>query len=511
MRFLRTPLELSACHRLLREGINAREDRLVDVFQHVFARPANPYARLLGNAGIELGDATRLVRQQGVEGALGSLYEAGVYVGLEEFKGRRPLVRPGLELWVTPHDFAPSLVRNPGNGRAEARLPIVLDLDLLAYEAAHQGVFLEAFGLVERPTALWALAGPAASGLKNVLRHAKLGLRFERWFSPMPFRPRRGTTGSVLFTSYALAAGRVVGTPLTRPEYVPFSRADRVARWLADARTGGSPATLWTNVSAAVRVCLAAAERGLDLGGTTFRVGGEPYTQAKAELVASSGCRALCHYSMHEVGKIGIACAAPVALDEVHLVTDKIATLRRPRAVGTEGEEVGALFHTTLLSSSPMLLLNVESGDEAVIVERACGCAFGQLGFTTLAHSIRSYEKLTSEGNTFFGGRLVELFESVLPMRFGGGPTDYQLVEQEIGGLTRVLLLVSPVIGPVDEQAVLQTVRDWLTNTGRAERLMTEIWHDTRVLKVVRREPVASTSMKVLPLRKERKRQPSDP
>lgn len=174
-------------------------------------------------------------------------------------------------------------------------------------------------------------------------------------------------------------------------------------------------------------------------------------------------------------------------------------------------DQVGALFHTTLLSSSPMLLLNVESGDEAVIVERACGCAFGQLGFTTLAHSIRSYEKLTSEGNTFFGGRLVELVESVLPMRFGGGPTDYQLVEQEIGGLTRVLLLVSPVIGPVDEQAVLQTLRDWLTNTGRAERLMTEIWHDTRVLKVVRREPVASTSMKVLPLRKERKRQPSDP
>lgn len=502
IRFLRTPLELTDCQRLLREGINAREDRLVDVIRTVFARPTNPYARLMRHAGIELGDATRLVREQGVEAALAQLYEAGVYVGLDEFNGRRPIVRSDLEITAEARDFGSSFIA--GSGRKAAwRTPIALDLELLGHEAGQHGVFLDAFGLVDRPAALWALAGPAASGLKNVLRQAKLGLSFQHWFSPMPFRLQRGSTSAVLFTSYAIAAGRFAGTRLPRPEYVPFSEADRVARWLARTRAGGLPGALWTSVSAAVRVCVAAQEHGLDLTGTTFRVGGEPYTPAKAELISASGCNAMCHYSMHEVGKIGIACAAPVAPDDVHILSDKIATLQRPRHVGGNGEEVHALFHTTLLPSSPVLLLNVESGDEAVIGDRSCGCPFDELGFKAHAHTIRSYEKLTSEGNMFFGSSLLELLESVLPARFGGRPSDYQLIEHELAGLTRVTLLVSPSIGAVDEQAVLHTLRDWLTTRGRPERLMTEIWREAGTLRILRRDPVPSTSMKVLPLRKE--------
>ena len=51
------------------------------------------------------------------------------------------------------------------------------------------------------------------------------------------------------------------------------------------------------------------------------------------------------------------------------------------------------------------------------------------LGYTTHIHTIRSWEKLTSEGMTFCGHDLIRLIEEVLPARFGGRPTDYQFVE----------------------------------------------------------------------------------
>ena len=67
--------------------------------------PRSPYRPLFAQAGIELGDLAVLVRSEGLDRALGRLYDAGVRVAYEEFKGRRPLERPGLTLAVQPDDF----------------------------------------------------------------------------------------------------------------------------------------------------------------------------------------------------------------------------------------------------------------------------------------------------------------------------------------------------------------------------------------------------------------------
>ena len=51
---------------------------------------------------------------------------------------------------------------------------------------------------------------------------------------------------------------------------------------------------------------------------------------------------------------------------------------------------------------------------------------------TTLAfHTIRSHEKLTAGGMTLLDTDVIRLLDEVLPARFGGAPTDYQLVEHE--------------------------------------------------------------------------------
>ena len=75
--------------RLQRRG----DDFLAVARRSIYGWPASPYRRLLAHAGCEYGDLERLVRDDGVEGALATLLQHGVFLTVEEFKGRRPAVR----------------------------------------------------------------------------------------------------------------------------------------------------------------------------------------------------------------------------------------------------------------------------------------------------------------------------------------------------------------------------------------------------------------------------------
>ncbi len=196
--------------------------------------------------------------------------------------------------------------------------------------------------------------------------------------------------------------------------------AHRVARWLADRVAEGTPAEIHTRPSSGVRVCLAARERGYDISGTCFRFNSEPYTAAKAGVIAQAGARAAVQYSLAEIGNIGIACNAPAALDDVHVAIDKLAVVQHDKYLPNAAVSVPALYYTTLLPSSPKLMLNVESDDYGVLERRRCGCLLDDLGFHTHLSEIRSYDKLTSEGMTFLGSELISLVDEVLPSRFGG-------------------------------------------------------------------------------------------
>jgi hypothetical protein len=273
----------------------------------------------------------------------------------------------------------------------------------------------------------------------------------------------------------------------------------RVAQWLAATKAAGAPAVLDTNASSGVRVCQAAQEHGQDIAGTFLRLGGEPYTPAKAQFVSAVGCRAACHYSISEIGIVGMACGDPADLDDVHLLEDKVAAIQRPQTVDRNGAKVQALVYTSLLPSCPKLMLNVESGDYAISEQRACGCPFGALGMTQHLRQIRSYEKLCSEGITFLGTELLRLVEEVLPARFGGDFTDYQLVETEERGLPQVCILVSPRRGSINEAQLLTTVFQLLRSYPGGQ-IMAQQWKEAQTLRVLRREPYSTGSAKIMPL-----------
>jgi hypothetical protein len=101
---------------------------------------------------------------------------------------------------------------------------------------------------------------------------------------------------------------------------------------------------------------------------------------------------------------------------------------------------------------------------------------------------------------TFFDFNVVRVLEEVLPARFGGGPVDYQLVEDELpGGRPGLRLLVHPRVGPVEDEA-LKTVFLEAIGAGPGERVMSLFWREAGVLRVERRPPLAASSGKILHL-----------
>lgn len=256
---------------------------------------------------------------------------------------------------------------------------------------------------------------------------------------------------------------------------------------------------LFAFASPAVRLCQAALTAGVDLSGARVMLTGEPVTERRLALVRQTGATAEPHYGSIECGPLGYGCEQAVAVDEVHLPHDLCAVIQPGPVGGPPGSSADTLFFSSVRPTAPLVLLNVSLGDQAVQSERACGCPLEQLGWRTHLHSIRSHEKLTAAGMTFPDTIVIRVLEEVLPSSFGGGPTDYQLVEeQDADGRTCVRLLVHPRLGPLDEAAVAQTLLAHIGIGAGPERVMRLAWQDARLVRVERRPPLATASGKIL-------------
>jgi hypothetical protein len=261
--------------------------------------------------------------------------------------------------------------------------------------------------------------------------------------------------------------------------------------------------------SAVVRLCTAAAETGLDLRRVVFTSAGEPLTSARLAVVHRAGAQIIPRYSSVESGPIGYGCLAREAPDDLHLLHDLVALIQ-PSETGADREGMGpvgspflpdTLLLSSLRASAPLILINVSLGDQAVMRERCCGCPLEALGWTTHLRDIRSHEKLTAGGMTFLDTDLIRVLEEVLPARFGGAPTDYQLVEEEAEeGQPRLRLLVHPRVGAVDTEALAETFLSAIGGGTGAERVMELLWREARLLRVERRPPLAAPSGKILHL-----------
>jgi len=504
--FLRHTISLEEAKEIVRRRMAEREKNFLRLVERgIFGYPRSPYLPLLKLAGCEMGDIQNMVRSKGLEETLRALRGAGVYITFEEFKGREPIVRQGRVIPVRAHDFDNPYLSHyyqvETGGTTAAGTRVEVDLDHLAALAPIYALADEAHGVLNVPQAVWLGILPASSGVNHILWYAHNGQIPQKWFSPIVSRDIRPAFKYRLATGYIIAAGRLFGASVPRPELVRTDQAAVVARWANKTLESHGSCLITTFVSKAVRVCVAAQEEGMDLTGATFRVGGEASTPAKVAAITRTGAHSYPMYHLTEAGLVGMGCGRPVACNDLHLLKDVVGLIQHSCQVPGTDITVDAFLLTTLLPTAPKIMLNVESDDYGVIETRSCGCPLETYGFTEHLREIHSFRKLTSEGVTLVGSEMVKILEEVLPAKFGGSPLDYQLMEEEDEqGFTRLSLLISPKVQIGDEAAVVETVMEALGRSGVAADLARAHWSQAKTLRVKRMEPIWTARGKLMPL-----------
>ncbi len=507
--FLRRPVTGQEARVILRRRLEQREHTFLALARRaLYGNPESPYRQLLDFAGCEYGDLERLVSQDGIEQALRVLFVKGVYLTVDEFKGRRPVTRGTTTIAADPGRLRnPSTVAHvPVHTGGSRGTPTVALLDLASVRdhAVDQRLVLDARGWTRASHAVWTV--PGGTPMRVLLRYAAAGAVPVRWFSPVD-------PGSLeLHPRYRWSAramrwgGLLAGVPLPRMQHVPVDSPHEIVRWMVDVRRGGGTPHLFLAPSPAARLSHAALDAGADLEGVRLTLSGEPVTETRLELIRRVRADVATSYGAMEMGgPLGAGCLAPRVPDDVHLLDDTHAVIQPSSAGGPAGLSPFALLLSSLLPSAPFVLLNVSLGDEARLVRRRCGCPLEALGWATHLETIRSFEKLTAGGIAFLDADVIRVLEHVLPARLGGRPGDYQLVESETSdGHPSLRLLIHPAVGPLRSGEAARVFLEAIGPGSGIERLVGLLWQHADFLRVERRPPIALASGKVMHLHSER-------
>ncbi len=510
--FLNRPLTVEEARQI---QARALEDRarlfLRFVRDAIYASPEHPLHRLLVLAGCEYGDLESLVVHDGLEETLRTLLRNGVYVTVDEFKGRRQAVRGSATI-----ELDPARLRNPladfhvtgrSGGSRSGGTPVLIDLAFVRACAVAQALWLHVRGGDDWLKAVWET--PGAGARFRLLKGSCFGRRPVAWFTQVaPDDP--ALAGILRWSERALRWGAGLGgVPLPRPVLATLEDPRPLLRWLRQTLDRHETPHVQSFPSSIVRLATVALESGIDIRGAHATMSGEPITQVRLDITAKAGVICAPRYGAMESGPIAYACQHPQAPDDTHVLAHLHSVIQAADA----GEDIGlpprALLITSLHPASPFAMLNLSMGDEADLTVRACGCPLEALGWGPHLCNIRSYEKLTAGGMTFYDGDLIDVLERVLPQRFGGNAADYQLVEEDDDrGQPHLMLLVHSRLGPLDEEQIKDAFLRAIGG-GTVEGMMSTMWRRSGMVRVERRPPLTTAASKILHLHVKKPAPPS--
>ncbi|MCD6583299.1 MAG: hypothetical protein J7K71_01255, partial [Candidatus Omnitrophica bacterium] len=495
---------------LIKKRISEREEIfLKEIKRGIFENKKSPYLKLLKLSHLGYRDIQRLISRNGIEETLKILKEEGVYLTLKEFKGKEPVIRKGKRFLFKESDFDnpvlyEGLLLRSGATRSSGTR-ITIDFSHLLQIATYRRLIGNIWGLLNKPHIIFHPIFPTGAGIKAFICLQKNKVPFKKWISPIDER-NSGISWKGKFVVFLITnLGRFYGLKLPQSEHISFKNILHVVKYIANLLEYTGSCCVNCSVSSAVRICLEAKERGIGIKGTIFRASGEPFTSKKSEIINSVGAKLILHYTFSEVGIVGSLCPRGSFYDDVHFFKDSFALITHRRRV--MDFSVDAFLFTSLLPSTPKILLNVENGDYGTIETRKCGCFYDDLGFYDHIYKIRSFEKLTGESMTFYGTELIKICEEILPTKFGGSSLDYQLVEEEDDtGLIRLNILVSPDVGQIDENKLIKTVLEELKRGKDSDKIMAKVWGEANTIRVKRDYPILTKGGKLYPLHIKSKR-----
>jgi hypothetical protein len=357
-----------------------------------------------------------------------------------------------------------------------------------------------AYGALDAPTAAWFGLLPIPIAFSIGLRLAHMGDTLTKWYTPMQTSTASPGWYYTLLSYLMVLMIRFYGHRFPFPEFVPLDDPLPIVHWIVESVRVHGKCLFVISVSKAVRICLTAEESNIDIRGLIVRIGGEPISDAKLEILKRNGVEVYSLYSFSEAGGIGMGCANPDQTDETHFMSHHMALIQRP--VQVFDQTVNAFCFTTLHPNGPKMLLNAQSDDFGVIEERNCGCLLEEMGFTQHIYDVRSYRKLTAEGMTLIGSDMVEILETILPNKFGGSLLDYQLVEEEIeDGFTRLFLYVDPSVTITDNDILVNGFLDALKNSRASAQLAQSEYRQAQTIEIRRKTPIRTSRSKHFPIR----------
>jgi len=499
--YLKKKIEPAQAEALIKQRLERRsEDFLLIINRCIYDYPKSPYAKLLSHAGCDYGDIQKLTSEEGVEGALRFLFQNGVYFTSKEMRGEREIVRGSLRFRVSPQNlrnpYAKPQIPVRSSGSRSRGTHVIRSLDFAFDNTLHMAHFFRARQILSAEHAIWIVPGGVTLNLLIKLNLA--GATPVRWFSQLDPSSQELDLRYKLSTWILQFSGRLAGTPMPKPEFVSLEDPKPIIDWMREQIKKGLKPHLYTLSSSAARLSHRAIESGIDLKGAHFTISGEPATQTRIQTIRRSNAEVLPAMGCVETGTVGYGCLQPAAFDDLHLAKDLHAVIQPEKTDNTVGLGARSLLFSSLRLSSPLILLNVSVGDQATLERRSCGCPLSDIGLDTHLHDIRSFEKLTSGGMAFQDTDVIRILEEDLPLKFGGGPTDYQFQEDEgEDGTPRLRLFVHPAVCPKDENAIKEYFLKKIGKGSGADKITSLLWRTSDMLTVEREVPQTTATGKI--------------
>lgn len=468
-------------------ALRDREQRFLRIVrEQAYNNPCSPYYHLLSQAGCELEDLRRSVRENGLEQTLEQLRGAGVFVTFDELKGLVPIRRGSMALDVHDCDFdnchgSPDFfVQTTGSTRTPAHVPAYL-VDL-AEDSAYWPILREGLSLENHRMATWYPLGGVS--IRALLSYRRTGT-IDKWFSltdpALEELPLRYRWSSRLMT----AACRILGSSLPMAEPAGLEHLDRIIDW---CRSGG-PACVRALTSSVVRLCRRALKRGVDLSETCLVLSGEPLSTEGRLVIEHSGATKAALYATAETGPLGFSCAAPGAeFGDYHVRTDRFAVIQD--AADQTCGDTRALLLTTLAPHAGKFFLNAQIGDAGTIHGKPCGCYLEHVGWSQHVTALICLSKIVTEGMSVPKSKLTPVLQEVLPARLGGRAEDYQLVQKrDPDGIERLELWVTPELRIRNGTNISNVFMDALTRIEPSMQVVVDVWRQAQSVRVVRAAP----------------------
>jgi hypothetical protein len=497
---LAEPYAVIQAKKLMRDRIENRITDFLTLCQStIYSGLNNPYRELLLSADYTWERLKDEVISNGLESTLSQLAEKGGYLDIDEFKGKKPVIRSGLTLQFAASDL--DMVTGPAvplqsSGSRGPRMQTPIDVEGIKFLSSYIPLITDFLQVNDLPVILY-YPMPSVPGIIHLITFALGGSIPSAWFSQTPVLPLwRSAVGIKL--KVLLLAARLRGVSLPAPKFSDIRSPIQLAQWMNKNCPDGS--LIATFPGSALRLIQASRMSRIKLPPSVFILGGEPITPLKRQILEEDGHRVFPWFSTVEAGRIALGCLDPNAPDDMHILEDRFVAVNHERSIDSLKEKQSSLLFTSLLSDAYKFFLNVETGDSGILERRTCGCPWETVGLRTHLHSVRSFEKLTLEGMTYMSDALSSLVDDILPSKFGGTPADYQFSEEEgEDGLTRLVVSVNPEI-KFDEKSLHSVVMDSLRASAPIITPMTDLLTRASSVIVCRRFPQLTASGKILTL-----------